>query len=182
MRLEDPSGKPLWGYAGDEIFLGSDLPKRKSKRNEQFYFPKIFHEDSRGLRRVALENSPRPYAGLADDAVLDTQDVARKAGCSPLTVLRHANAKRLKIHPKSSLSQFYYKKRDVDVWLENESEFKRGRPRKESLITRAMKSDRTEREVKANDKAGTTSRKRPTAGSTQGISREAQRRSRRRRR
>jgi len=55
MRLEDPSGKPLWGYAGDEIFLGSDLPKRKSKRNEQFYFPKIFHEDSRGLRRVALE-------------------------------------------------------------------------------------------------------------------------------
>ena len=131
MRLEDPSGKPLCGYAGDGIYLGTDLPTTRSKRNEQFYFPKVFHEDSRGLRRVALENSPRPYAGLADDAVLDTQDVARKAGCSPLTVLRHANAKRLKIHPKSSVSQFYYKKRDIDVWLENESEFRRGRPRKE---------------------------------------------------
>jgi hypothetical protein len=131
VELRAVDGRRLFGFVGDVPYFGENLPERKHRQSSPVYFPKIFYKDRGGITRVAVENPPRSYKSLEDDHILDTQDVARRARCSPLTVLRHANAKRLKIHPKSSKHDFYYRKQDVEEWLKKVPQFQRGRPRKD---------------------------------------------------
>ena len=162
LSVSRPDGQSLWGYGEDGVpYLGENLPREKPKRRRPVYFSKVFYKDQRGITHVALDNPPHTYADLSDSAVLDTQDVARAAQCSPLTVLRHANAKQLKIHPKSSPRDFYYRKRDVDAWLKRAGPFERGRPRKRVNGSSSAKPVARGREGKQqNDKARTDRGKR----------------------
>jgi hypothetical protein len=121
--------KQLWGFVGDQPFLGGGLPTKKGKRTE-LWFAKLIHEDDRGVH-IALENPPyTAFEKIPPGKLVSTQDVAKACVCSTRTVARHVAYGRLRVHRQVG-NDYLFLKKDVSRWLRGTS-IKKGRPKKVS--------------------------------------------------
>lgn len=136
-----------WGFVDGEPYLGDGLAStpEESYDTEKPWFAKTLQLDARGFLAIFRENPPyRRFKDLPDGALLDTEDVARLAGCSGVTVTKHVLKGRLRPHPKaSSRKNFFYTKSDVVAWLRVQragKNFKAGRPPQNPRNQKSLKA------------------------------------------
>jgi hypothetical protein len=79
---------------------------------------------------VALIDPPATsWEGIPSNALVDSQQIARRFGCTSRTVANHVTAGLLRL-AKQKGKTFYFLKKDVDRWAKDRL-FTRGRPKKD---------------------------------------------------
>src|SRR5437870_2331456 len=108
--------KRLWGLVNGEPFLTEG---KRVKSTGEFWHSFVFYADHLGRERVALHDPPATsWEGIDPKALVDSQQIARKFGCTARTVANHVTAGLLKV-AKQKGKTFYFLKKDVDRWAKD---------------------------------------------------------------